>query len=132
MHKHFKLFITISLALSLLFLPSSGAKANDSKDGEIVISPVKDQPQGHINRSPALIPISAYYDSFSQNILISFTGNLGIIEIEIMNETNGDYWDIEVDSQNSSVIYIGDESGLYEIVFTLQSGVQYHGYFEIL
>ena len=41
MHKHFKLFITISLALSLLLLPSFGANAYDSEDGEIVISPVK-------------------------------------------------------------------------------------------
>ena len=101
-------------------------------DTAIVIDPLPGVSPVTGPRSPALIPIVAYYDSSVSSVLLSFKSNLGVIEVEVLNSTTGGYSSIFVDTQFLySVIPITLGSGHYIIIFTLPSGQQYQGEFDI-
>ncbi len=121
----------------LTLLLSIKANARDSflcpADTAIVINPIPEQgPEPNGPRSPALIPISAYYDSSLSSVLLSFRSNLGEIEVEVLNSSTGGYSSTFVDTQFLySVIPITLGSGHYIITFTLSSGQQYQGEFNV-
>lgn len=101
-------------------------------DTAIVIDPLPGVSPVTGPRSPALIPISAYYDSSLSSVLLSFRSNLGEIEVEVLNSSTGGYSSTFVDTQFLySVIPITLGSGHYIITFTLSSGQQYQGEFNV-
>ena len=66
------------------------------------------------------------------SVLLTFSSNLGEIEVEVMNTTTGGYDSGVVDSQFlSAVIPITGGSGHYLITFTLPSGRKYGGEFDV-
>ena len=101
-------------------------------DTAIVIDPLLGVSPVTGPRSPALIPIVAYYDSSVSSVLLSFRSNLGEIEVEVLNSSTGGYSSTFVDTQFLySVIPITLGSGHYIITFTLSSGQQYQGEFNV-
>ena len=64
------------------------------------------------------------------SVLLTFTSNLGEIEVEVMNTTTGDYISEMIDTQFlSATVPITMGPGHYLILFTLPSGRQYKGEF---
>ncbi|MBQ5979090.1 MAG: DUF3244 domain-containing protein [Bacteroidales bacterium] len=98
-----------------------------------MISPIpSNTPDPPIPRSPAIVPISASYDSVLASVSLSFSYNLGEIEVEVLNSTTGGYSSLSVDTQFLyAVIPITLGSGHYIITFTLPSGRQYGGEFDV-
>ena len=90
-------------------------------------------PDNSAPRSPSLIPISACYDEFLSCILVSFSYDLGEVDYELVNLSTSctAYGTIDSDS-GSQVIMMSGDAGYYSITFTLSSGTQYYGEFEIL
>ena len=125
-----------SIILSLIILSglSNEIVAKDCSviaDTVIVINPFP-IPGNDIPRSPALVPISAQYMSLLSTVILTFTSNLGEIEVEITNTTSGGYASGTIDTQYlSSIIPISMGPGHYILLFTLPSGRQYIGEFDI-
>ena len=66
------------------------------------------------------------------SVLLTFTSNLGEIEIEEMNTTIGGYASGTIDSQfHYATIPITGGSGHYLIIVTLPSGRKYGGEFDV-
>ena len=127
--------ITILSALLLLFLlfPNSSLAMTSAADTVIVIEPYPgSNPDPEGPRQPLSVPISASYESLLSSILLTFTSNLGEIEVEVLNTISGYYDSGFIDTQYlSAVIPISGGPGHYIILFTLPSGQQYKGEFDI-
>ena len=125
----FAVFLTIATLPQLLAYGETAQCA----DSVIVIGPVLDEGTGGKGpRSPAVIPIFASYESLLSSVLLTFTSNLGEIEVEVMNTTTGDYISEMIDTQFlSATVPITMGPGHYLILFTLPSGRQYKGEFDL-
>ena len=128
-----RIITLLIIAVSLLCYQSPLKAMNYAADTAIVILPTPGTNPGPDGpRSPAFIPISAYYDSLVSSVLLSFRSNLGEIEVEVLNPTTGGYSYTLIDTQFLySVIPITLGSGHYIIIFTLPSGQQYQGEFNV-
>lgn len=106
---------------------------SSSKDSSIVITPIGDQGgDGHGVRLPVQIPISASYEAMLSTLFLTFTSNLGEIEVEVMNTTTGGYDSGTIDTQFLyATVPITMGSGHYLILFTLPSGQRYKGELDI-
>ena len=129
-----KLSLSIIL-VSLLSLcaPTPGMAMSELEDtvAVIVIDPLPGLiPPGHGPKSP--VPISASYESMMSSVILYFTSNLGEIEVEVLNTTTGGYVSDFVDTQFLyATIPIIMGPGHYILLFTLPSGRQYIGEFDI-
>jgi hypothetical protein len=77
--------------------------------------------------------IECYYISLSESFITTVSANLGIVDIEIINLSTGEAWYDIFDSatEPQTVLQISGTPGLYEIVYTTQSGDVYEGSFTI-
>lgn len=83
-------------------------------------------------KAPAIVPIFASYESMLTSLILAFSHDLGEIEVEVLNTISGYYNYGFVDTQFlSAVIPISGGPGHYIITFTLLSGQQYRGEFDI-
>ena len=83
-------------------------------------------------KAPALIPISASYEAMLSTLFLTFTSNLGEIEVEVLNTTSGGYDSGTVDTQFLyATVPITMGPGHYLILFTLPSGQRYKGELDI-
>jgi hypothetical protein len=133
--KSFRIFILFALFFSVN-QGISHAKCSTmccKEDSSIVISPIPgNNPDPPIPRTPMFVPISASYDTMLTSVSLYFTHDLGEIEIEVLNSTTGGYNSGIVDSQYlSAIIPITMGPGHYTITFTLPSGQQYQGEFDV-
>lgn len=126
MLKRFLFFLSFSILIPFFEYNCTATTATSiSKDSVIVVIPFP------INnptppKAPAIIPISASYEPLIASLMLSFTHNLGEIEIEFLNTKSGYYESTFVDTQTlTAVIPITGGSGHYIILFTLPSGQQY-------
>lgn len=63
---------------------------------------------------------------------MTFSQNLGVLDITITNLTDGTYADYEVDSSlGSAILPISGNEGFYTLDIMLTSGEQYVGQFEL-
>ena len=121
------------LSLGLFAMTSAPCCYADGEDDPLTIfvgePGVGDTP---IIRSPALIPISAYYYSSLSTILVNCSIDLGSMTVEIENVTTGIISQTSIDAtQGVHPIAISGDAGIYEITFTLSDGHEYIGSFEI-
>jgi len=123
------------ITVFLLFAGQGPANAMmvSSADSIIVVDPfygVNPPPGGP--RSPALVPISASYEAMLSTLFLTFTSNLGEIEVEVLNTTSGGYDSGTVDTQFLyATVPINMGPGHYLILFTLPSGQRYKGELDI-
>lgn len=131
---HSKFFALLFVSLLLLSMPNkSFAKQafSCSRDSSIVINPYP-FPNPNIPRSSEVIPIAASYNSVLSSVILSFTQNLGETEVEVLNTTTGGYYSDFIDTQYLyAILPINLGPGHYIITFTLPSGQQYQGVFDI-
>ncbi len=81
---------------------------------------------------PTTVPISASYEAMLSTLFLTFTSNLGEIEVEVMNTTTGGYDSGTIDTQFLyATVPITMGPGHYIILFTLPSGQRYKGEFDI-
>ena len=79
-----------------------------------------------------IVPIEAYYIAFNSSICVTFSQNLGDMDVTVTNLTTGDSDDFEiVASVGSTLLPISGDAGYFRIDFILASGTQYYGEFEI-
>ena len=118
------------LLLSIFVLAAPLTKSTN--DGGTVPIPVVDSHElDPIHRS--LIPIEAYYISLNSSICVTFSQNLGDMDVTVTNMTTGDSDDFEiVASVGSTLLPISGDAGYFRIDFILASGTQYYGEFEII
>ena len=122
------LFCALLLLLGIVPNPSSWAMKTTC-DTVVVIEPYPgSNPDPERPRMPAFIPISASYEAVLSTVFLTFTSNLGEIEVEVMNTTSGGYDSGTIDSQFLSATFpITMGPGHYLILFTLPSGQRYKG-----
>ena len=90
-------------------------------------------PDNSAPRSPSLVPISASYVESLSCILVYFKYDMGEVDYDLVNITTSNTVSGTIDSDSGSqVIMMSGDAGCYSITFTLSSGVQYYGEFEIL
>ena len=130
-----KLIVSIIImSVFLLCVPTHAMAIAEIEDTVvvIVIDPLPGLNPGHGPKSPPVVPISADYDSMLSSVFLSFTSNLGEIEVEVLNTTTGGYVSDFVDTQFLyATIPITMGLGHYILLFTLPSGRQYKGEFDV-
>lgn len=86
----------------------------------------------HHPKSPALIPIEAYYESNMSVIMLSFKRDLGVVEVEVFNQSTGEYLEGNIKANvGVSVLKISGNAGFYQIKFILTDSSEYVGEFEV-
>lgn len=88
-------------------------------------------PSEVIHRAPAQIPITCILedDSF---LVLNYLENLGMVSVEIENQTTGEYDQLYVNALLGSMIFpISGTTGNWTITLTLSSGAVYKGDFII-
>ena len=124
----------VLLLVLAIMLASPFLMAQTGENGEIIEIVIGegggdgDQP----HRSLDAIPVEASYYSSLSSILLSFTENLGTIDVKVENLTTG--WSIQTQAntaQGGQWLPIAGTVGDYEITITLPGGTTYYGYFEI-
>ena len=129
-HLSLLLFLTVLFAFAEKNLRAEEV-AKCCKDSIINVLPFPN-PNPNNPRSPALVPISASYEAMLSTLFLTFTSNLGEIEVEVMNTTTGGYDSGTIDTQFlSATVPITMGSGHYLILFTLPSGQRYKGELDI-
>ena len=131
-NKHvYSFLVSIALLFCCVQELSSKEIVYTSRDSSIVINPYP-IPDNHGPKSPGFVPISASYESLLTSVILTFSNNLGEIEIEVFNVFSGYYNSCIIDTLFlSAVIPIYGGPGHYIITFTLLSGQQYQGEFSI-
>lgn len=127
-----RFFISFLMAIAISMPSFAHVEEKCSVDTVIVIAPLPGPIPGGIPHSPTLVPISVSYESSLSVLTIMFHFNLGEVEIDVLNVTTGGYYSGIVDSQYlSSILPITMGPGHYIITFTLSSGQQYQGEFDV-
>lgn len=122
------------LLFSVLF--ASMAQQTCFADGDdtqtIYIEQTGDFGDTPIIRSPGSIPIEAVYYPLISTIVVNFLNDLGSVSVEIENVTTGAYSQAMINAtQGVHPFMISGTAGYWTITFTLLSGTQYVGEFEI-
>ena len=104
----------------------------ESAESVIVIDPFPGTVPRPGPKMPAMIPISASYEAMLSTLFLTFTSNIGEIEVAVMNTTTGGYDSGTIDTQFlSATVPITMGPGHYIILFTLPSGQRHKGEFDI-
>lgn len=127
-----KLF-TYILPMVIAVCISSVNSFAQSQRTEIPIYVNKNNPTTmHHPKSPALIPIEAYYESNMSVIMLSFKRDLGVVEVEVFNQSTGEYLEGNIKANvGVSVLKISGNAGFYQIKFILTDSSEYVGEFEV-
>jgi hypothetical protein len=119
------------LILSILCLGAIESRSGNT-DPQIPIQVIISSGQECPIRAPAYVPIEAYYAGVLSSVCMTFSQNLGVLDITITNLTDGTYADYEVDSSlGSAILPISGNEGFYTLDIMLTSGEQYVGQFEL-
>lgn len=122
----------VLILLSILCLGAIESKSGNN-DPIIPIQVIISTGQECPNRTPANVPIQACYQDVLSSVCMTFSQNLGVLDITITNLTDGTYADYEVDSSlGSAILPISGNEGIYNILITTAGGIQYGGEFEII
>ena len=114
-------------ALSLVAMVQTPAFADPE---DIPIRSIR--PNGDTHRNPEMIPFFCSVDVDVLCLYVSFLSNIGIVDIELNNYLTGEYSLTSIDSATGgTIIPFSGSSGTWVITFTLASGEEYVGEFEI-
>lgn len=120
----------MAVLLSFSFLNLHAVKDGDNVPIKVTMA-TKETERNPRNRVPALIPIEAYYDGNMSSIVISFTRNLGDVDVLVTNMGAGEFIETTINAAHApAVIPVSGADGLYTIDFILSTGASYFGSFE--
>lgn len=85
-----------------------------------------------IYRAPVVIPIRGQYIALSETLYLSFSYDIGVINVQVENLFTDEYTSDDIPT-NSGVyaITIMSNTGQYKITITTQGGQQYFAEFQI-
>ena len=88
---------------------------------------------GKLTRGIATQPLEAYYCGMISSIYTIVNSNLGELNILVINRSNGDNWEASFNSASTPyhVLPITASSGIYEVIYTTETGEMYEGVFFI-
>ncbi len=121
------------LILSILCLAAFESRSgNDGPHIPIQILQ-SSQEEGLTQRGGDAIPIYACYENILSSVCMSFSQNIGFLDIMITNLSTSAHVDYEVDSSlGSAILPIPGNEGIYNILIITAGGIQYGGEFEII
>ena len=122
--------ILISLLMVCMAISVNAQNGGDQYvDFQIV---AQDNISTPIYRAPAMIPVRGYYAASSETLYLSFSYDMGIIDVRYVNLSTGEYTVeyIPTDSGVYAVVF-GSNPGLYRIFVSTQSGQQYFSEFQL-
>ncbi len=119
---------TLIVGLALLFPPFINALGGDN---DYIILNCQETVEEVVHRSPIQIPLSCLL--LTDSIVVTFIYDLGTMFIELENQSLGEYNQSCVNALAGPMILpISGTPGHWLIRFTLPSGVQYYGEFDII
>lgn len=123
----------MGISASIISLFSFNCPSGDG-GGIIDIDITTPPPASNKPKAPVLIPVSARYYEISQEIVLSFTANLGNVSVTVLNVTTGESVNDTVDSADGIVsVPISGTSGQYYLILnSVGSTTVYSGTFEII
>lgn len=121
--------LIMPFCLAAAIVPAlSPVSANDEIE-EIIIVVKGGEEAPH--RAPAQIPISGYVDTGVGVVFLSFSSPCGTVEASFCNLSSGDSFDTTVNGSGSVMIPAILSAGSWRVTFSLSSGAEYIGEFEI-
>ena len=89
-------------------------------------------PSEPLHRNPGIVPISCSVDLNAFCLFVTFSYDLGDVDIVLENQTTGEYSLTSVDSATGgAIIPFSGSSGTWIIIFTLASGDVFEGEFDL-
>lgn len=121
------------LAALLVSLPTSlYADGDDGEEGDPIDLTFEQQNGVPIGRSLGCLPMEAFYNAETGNLIVSFVQNVGNVTVVLTNMTTGAIASTVVDSSiGNCVLPVTGGSGLYRLDFLLSDGTRFYGYFHI-
>ena len=122
----------VGISASIISLFSFNCPSGDG-GGIIDIDITTPPPASNKPKAPVLIPVSARYYEISQEIVLSFTANLGNVSVTVLNVTTGESVNDVVDTSDGIVSCpISGTAGEYLLlVIPFGSQISYIGEFAI-
>ncbi len=128
----FTMLALVGLALTC-FSTRAGAPdmASEAKQDGVIIRIVEAGPSVDPNspRTPAVIPVSCYFDNVSGNLNFTFLFPMGDVTITLTEASAGVVSSDEYSTASCLVAVPVPGTGTYEITLTLESGVEFIGQF---
>ena len=112
-----------------LLLPLFALKMSADDENAIIKIPLEAQQKTKLNRSLIDEPITCHYYGMMTSIVTTISTNQGNISLTITNLSTGEVWYETVNSATTTqaILPISGSMGLYEIVYTTESGDIYEG-----
>lgn len=115
------------LLLSLSLMMTNLLQANEGTPIIIRVEPSG----GHINRFQEEVPITCYVDTDAGYLVVSFSGSIGNVRIDIDNITTGESSSSVLPGSGTSILYFSGTQGSWIVTFTLSTGEVYYGEFNV-
>lgn len=130
MKKLILLCATLFIGLSVWGTTDCSVDTAKHQRKTIIIKKNDVNPRNH--RSPSMIPIEAYYDSFVSGIAVTFLHDLGEVDVNVTNHSTGECLDGTMSAlAGMTILPISGTEGLYTVTFTFPDGPEYYGEFEL-
>lgn len=112
-----------------LLLPLFALKMSADDENAIIKIPLELGSEKRLSRSLIDEPITCHYYSMMTSIVTMFSFNQGNVSLCITNISTGEVWYETVNSATTTqaILSISGSMGLYEIVYTTESGDIYEG-----
>ena len=117
--------------LMALLLPLFALDMSADEENAIMKIPLHMSTQQELNRSLVLGSITCHYYGMMTSIVTTVSSDQGNVSLTVTNLSTGEAWYDVFDSatESQTILPISGTPGLYEIVYTTQSGDIYEGTF---
>ncbi len=127
--------LLVAIAAFSVFSANLFASLNVSSDRDRISikdgKGLSDEKPRHL-KSPCRIPFEVWVDSFTSIMEVYFLGDIGELEISVVNIYTGESVDAVVDSSEGQIMMpVSGTAGLYSVSFLLPDGKEYYGEFEL-
>lgn len=124
---------TIILLLGVVVMPFGASAVSDGGEVTPIIIYETETPQHSVPpKAPAILPLVCSVFSSLLFVEAVFYYDLGSVAIELENRTTGEYGLTLVNAlPGTNLLPFSGTSGSWTITFTLSSGAQYYGEFDI-
>lgn len=119
------------LLLMAVLLPLSLFGMNDENEKAVMKIPLEMQHRNNYGRTLPHETIECYYYGLMNNIITNVFSDLGDVTLTVTNHSTGEVWYDTFDSgvQSQAVTPISGTPGYYQVIYQIESGNMYYGYF---
>lgn len=124
---------TLFITMLAFLLPVSAFRMSAEEENAKVKIPLEFVPGTKLNRTLIQEQISCHYYEIMTGIVTNVSSDLGDVTLTVTNISTGEVWYDMFDSGTAPQYFlpISDSDGIYEIVYTTESGAMYEGSFII-